>query len=220
MSGEGTAAVTQSAGTLPSLATLRTRVYAPLRDSERSFVETWYVDQLLNEAYIDLNARLRIKQVSLSSTATAGGVVAFPADMVEVISLWFGDTQAAFVDDATYDYYVNNSLDTGSVIYAHVFGTDISTYPVQASAAYVLNYVARPTEMVGETDTPSDLTFELVPRIVNYARAYAKWQEGEFEEGNQFMALYEQGLPGSPRNAYRYRPGSPTLIPEQGPFDA
>jgi hypothetical protein len=222
MSGEGVAGYTPSASALPTLAQLRSRVYAPLRDSERSFVEPWFVDQLLNEAYLDLCARLRLYEKTATGTVAAAGIITYPTDLVEVKNLWLATATlpVQFVDADTFLAWANPATDAPYRDIARVTGATFETYPSAEGIDYTLEYVARPTEMVAESDTPALLTIELVPRIVNYARAYAKWQEGESQEGDKFMALFEQGLPGAPREAWRRNPGPFTMIPEAGPFDA
>ena len=222
--GEGVVAGTQAASALPSLVTLRARVYAVLRDSDRSYIEPWFVDQLLNEAYLDLNARLRLKKVTATGTTSTTGTVAYPSDLIEVQNFWIEGIEPGFVDDDTFLSYAQR----GAVPYggggfastlARVNGTTIETYPILAWMDYELEYVGRPTEMVQENDTPSALTIELVPRIVSFARAHGKFAEGEGEEGAAYMAMYEQGLPGSPREMFRRRVGPMSLIPEPSTFD-
>lgn len=217
-SGEGVAVVTQAASALPTLAQLRALVYAPLRDSERSFIESWFVDAMLNEGYIDLCSRLRIKKVESSATADSSGDITFPTDMVYPYELWFGDVAVQFTDDATFDWFAQQNAPITGIL-ARVSSTKIETFPAQTSESYMLRYYARPTTMTSDTSTPDELTLELTPRIVNYARAHAKWQEGEMEEGNQYMAMYEEGLPARVRNANRYRPGPLTVIPEISPME-
>lgn len=221
---EGVVAGAQAAGALPSLAQLRARVYAPLRDSEMSYIEPWFVDQLLNEGYLDLNARLRLKKVTATGTTSTTGTVAYPSDLIEVQNFWIEGINPGFVDDDTYLSYA----EAGGIPYggggsvttlARVNGATIETYPAVTLADYALEYVGRPTEMVAESDTPSTLTLELVQRIVNYARAHAKFAQSENEEGAAYMAMYEQGLPGAPREMFRRRVGPMSLIPEAGPFD-
>lgn len=225
MPSEGVASVTYSSG-LPTLSQLRELVYVPLRDSERTFVEAWTVDALLNEAYLDLNARLRLYQKSATGTTSATGTVAYPTDLVEMIDFWIGSVRPEFMDD---DSFKSFSVPATSTPYgvggyattiARVFNQTIETYPALTSTAYTLEYVARPTLMTADSDTPTQLTRELVPRIVSYARAYAKWQEGEQADGDRYWQIYEEGLPGRPRMKNRMRPQTMTLIPDVGPFDA
>lgn len=225
MAGEGVAGVTQAAAALPSLAKLREWVYGPLRDSAGEFVEPWFVTDMLNEGYLDLNARLRLNKQTVTGTTTADGEITYPADALEFDNLWINSLPANFVDDDTFlsfqqygvQPYDGNS-NTATLARINTGTGKIETYPAAASLAYVLEYVARPTLMSAESDTPSVLTRELVPRIVNYARAHCYWQDGKEAEGARAMALYEQGLPGAPREAFRRRPYPMNLIPEAGPF--
>jgi len=221
---EGVVAGAQAAGALPSLVNLRARVVAPLRDSEMSYIEPWFIDQLLNEGYLDLNARLRLKKSTATGTTSSTGTILYPTDLVELQLLQIEGITPEFVDDDTFWSFASR----GGIPYggggfattlARVNGLTIETYPVVTFADYLLEYVARPVEMVAESDTPSELTLELVQRIVNYARAHAKFAQSESEEGAAYMAMYEQGLPGSPREAFRRRVGPMSLIPESGPFD-
>lgn len=219
---EGVPAVTEVTGQLKNLEQLRALVYVPLRDNERDFVEPWFVDAMLNEAYLDLNARLRIKRKTATGSSSASGVITIPTDFVEEIDLWFDDPaiQPEFTSDGVFNSYAKRGFSTPVHYLARVFGNTIETYPEIASAAYTLEYVARPVEMAVDTDTPVELLPEMTPRLVNYATAKAKWQEGEVEEGNQYMAQYEAGLPGPPRMTNYLRPAPMTMFPAPGPFDA
>jgi hypothetical protein len=223
--GEGVAGGAQGVGLLPSLVMLRNLVYVPLRDAEQSFVEPWFVDAMLNEAYLDLNARLRINKKVATGTTSSTGTIAIPTDLVEHQNLFVEETPVQIVDDDLYKSYER----TGNTAYGQAdaavvlarlnyFSSVIETWPQVVSSAYVWEYVARPGEMEAESDTPAKLTKELCPRLVSYARAHAKWQEGEEAEGSKYMALYEQGLPGAPREAFRRNPAPMALIPEPGPF--
>jgi hypothetical protein len=207
---------------LKNLGQMRELVYVPLRDNERSFVEPWFVDAMLNEALLDLNARLRIKRASVSGTSDANGAIAIPSDFVEVTDLWFDDPaiQPELTNDAVFNSYAKRGYSSPANYLARVYGAFIQTYPQIESADYTLEYVARPTLLDLDTDRPTDLSPEMTPRLVAYAQAKAKWQEGETEEGNQYMAMYEAGLPGAPRMTNYLRPAPMTMFPAPGPFDA
>lgn len=206
---------------LKNLGQLRELVYIPLRDNERDFVEPWFVDAMLNEALLDLNARLRIKRAAASGTSNASGVITVPTDFVEVLELWFDDPaiMPEFTNDSIFNSYAKRGTSTPANYLARTFGATIETYPEIELADYTLEYVARPTLLTSDTDQPVDLSPEMTPRLVAYAQAKAKWQEGEVEEGNQYMAMYETGLPGAPRMTNYLRPAPMTMFPVQGPFD-
>ena len=212
-------------GALPNLVKLRTLVYAALRDTERSFNEPWFVDEMLNEGYLDLNARLRLNKQEASGTTEADGEVPFPTDLVEIESLYISASPVSFMDDDSFLSFQQSNVmpytanDVTAILgRVHQGTSKIETFPAAVSEPYVLEYIARPATMEAESDTPEILTKELIPRIVNYARAYCKWQEDAEAEGSKFMALYEQGLPGAPRDAFRRKPFPLSMIPESGPF--
>jgi hypothetical protein len=209
---EGVAVVTVSASALPTLSKLRSLVYAVLRDDERSFVEPWFVDAMLNEAYIDLVARLRLKPTEITSTTSATGTITVPTDYIELIDLWIGVEAVSWVTDPAYQFFAVPQSNVDGILARMDGQTTIETYPAQVSKAYTLRYAARPVEMLVDQDTPATISRELTPRLVNYARAYAKWQEGMNDEGDRFMALYEQGLPMSPRDQFKLRPAAPDLF--------
>lgn len=216
--GEGVAVVTQSSPNLPTLTRMRSLVYAVLRDDERSFVEPWFVDAMLNEAYIDIVARLRLKPTEVSSTTSSTGTITVPLDYIELIDLWIGTNKVDFIPDPTFQFFAVPGANIDTIIARMDGQSTIETYPAQASKAYTLRYAARPEEMVGEQDAPTAISRELVPRIVNYARAHAKWQEGMEDEGAKYMALYEQGLPVAPRDQFKLRPAAPDLFVVDTPF--
>lgn len=224
---EGVVSGSQSFTQLKTRAQLRDLVYAPLRDSERTFVEPWFVDEMLNEAYLDLNARLRLTRATATGTTSSTGEITLPVneDFIEVLQLWVGTTPVTMHDDYTFNSYeaagVTPYMSTNSIAILGRMSMDrlkIETYPQAVTTDYTLEYVKRPESMALDTDKPTSLAPEMQPRLVAYARAHAKWQEGEIVEGNQYMAQYEQGLPGSPRMTNNLRPASMTLIPEPGPF--
>lgn len=219
---EGVVAGAQSFSQLKTLAQLRALVYAGLRDSNHSFTESWFVDAMLNEAYLDLNARLRLNQETDTGTTSATGTIAYPSDLVEVVNLWITDANETAVPYIMVDNEKFLSWSRpGEAPYvniARVWNGSIETFPEAQSLDYTLEFVGRPASMDADTDTPAILDPEMQPRLVAYARAHAKWAEGMIQEGNQDMAIYEQGLPGSPRMTNKIRPASLQLIPEAGPF--
>jgi len=204
---------------LPTLTQMRDRVFNRLRDSERVFVTAAEVDQYLNEAVMDLNARLRLSRTSVDATSSTTGTVTYPTELVEIESLWFDDQPVQFVNDETFDSYALAGVEPYTYI-ARVSGDTIYTYPALISLPYTLKYISRPAALMSnDSDTPSIIPPELTPRLVWYAIAEAKWKEGEAAEAERFMQLYVEGLPGRPRGAHRMRPAPVTLTVEPGPFD-
>lgn len=220
--GEGVVVGAGPSGSVSGLCTLTELIentFAVLRDSERSFVTEPEVIGWLNKAYLDINARLRLKQTKATGTTASDGTIDFPSDFIEMISLWFSGVPVAVVDDAVFESWA----EPGSIPFvnlARAFNNKIETYPVQANAAYTLRYVARPALMVAATDQPTSLTPELCDRLWRYAASLSKSREGETQEAQTYMDEYLEGLPGRPRVAHRMRPASVSLIPQPGPFDA
>ena len=209
---------------MSTLADLKRRVYSVLRDSEKSFVADQDVEDLLNEASLDLSARLRLLRKQVASTTSATGTVALPTDFIEPV--WFSvlpdstaDAQEVveFVDDAVFDSWrLGEGIPPRQL--ARVFGGVIETYPVVVSLAYTLRYVYTPAILDSAADLAA-VPAELQVRLVNYARAHCKYKEGELEEGDRYLALYEAGLPGSPTSGRRERPGPFNLFPATGYWD-
>lgn len=225
MSGEGTVTGLSNpnapaAEDLCTLVELRESVFDFLRDTDRVFITETMVNGWLNEAYVDLNARLRLKQTTLEGTTDADGVFAAPSDFVEMISLWFTDVPATVVDDTVFESYAEpaiHSLDN-DVILVRFFNGSFETYPAVTSADYKLRYVARPTLMAQNSDQPTALTPELCLRLKRYALSQGYQKEGEGQLAAAAMAEYLEGLPGRPRMGHRMRPAPINLIPSPGPF--
>ena len=220
---EGVVVGSQSFTQLKTLGQLRELVYAPLRDSERQFVVPAFVDAMLNEAYLDLNARLRIYEKTQTGTTSSTGTITIPSDMVEIVELWITDTSSVnirieVVSNETFNTWAKPATDNPFAYIARSWVGTIQTYPALNDLDYTLEYIARPAAMVEDADTPSILDPEMQNRLIYYARANGKWQEGEMDEGNQLMAMYAEGLPGRPRMTSKVKQGAVQLFPEPGPF--
>lgn len=202
---------------------MQTRVRYVLRDSEAAFVSDAAITTWLNEAYLDLVARLRLNKAEVTGTTAAGGTVSVPTGYIETISfsvLVSGDstqTMVRFVDDDVFDSW-RLVGDTPDAIFARIFNGTLETYPTQASVSYTWRYVKKPTALTSASDEPT-LPEELHIRLINYARAHAKFQEGELDEGDRYMAMYETGLPGPPLAGHREMPGPINLVPELNWYD-
>lgn len=208
------------AAALCTLFDLTEETFDFLRDTDRVFVTETMVHRWINEAYLDLNARLRLKQSSVDGTTSDAGVITLPTDFVEMMSLWFTSTPATVVDDYVFESYsepATTVLDSNTILVRY-FGGQFETYPVVISDDYTLRYVARPTLLSANGDQPTALTPELCVRLRKYALAEAYQKEGEGQLAAAAMAEYLEGLPGRPRAGHRQRPASIDLIPSPGPF--
>lgn len=200
---------------------LREQVFGLTRDTERLFVTENMVNNWLNEAYLDINARLRLLQAEATGTTDSNGFIPFPSDFVEMITLWIGDNPAFVVDDTVFESYSEPGLITlQDKILVRAFSSNFETYPATNGLDYTLRYVARPTLMVEDEDQPTAITPELCPRLWKYAIAEARRKEGETQDAEMYMNEYLEGLPGRPRVQHRMRPAPVSLLPEPGPFDA
>ena len=206
---------------LPTLEEMRDRVFYVLRDSERAFTTATEIDYWLNEGYLDINARLRLNQKEATGTTDATtGTVTLPSDYLEHVDFWIGDVHPVFVDHDVFLSWEESgeSLETAEAI-SRVWNGYIETYPLTTSEAYTLYYIGQPTQLTAAGHQPSSLTPELAVRVINYARAQAKWKEGEADEGDRYYSLYTEGLPGQPRLTHRKHPGRVDFIPDASPFE-
>lgn len=197
---------------------MKASVYSVLRDSEKTFVADAQVGEWLNEAYLDLCARLRNYRKEASGSLDSNGKVAKPVNYLELQFMAIKASGAdryqelTFVDDFVFNSYELNGV-TPSAPIARVFDGYIETYPAQANALYKMRYAAKPTPLDKAGDQPV-LPEELHVRMVNYARAHAKYQEGEGSEGDRYLMLYAEGLPSATIGVIGDRPGPLNITPE------
>ena len=141
------------AWTSKDLTALQNDVYAALRDSERVFTTATTVTSWLNEAYLDLCARLGVPQVTATGSTGAGGTILLPSDLMEVKRLYVNDEPITWVDSETFLSYSMPGDTPDKTIYRIWDGT-IETYPIAATEAYTLEYIGTPTQMSSGTDKP------------------------------------------------------------------
>lgn len=202
-----------------NLAQIRSRVRSVVRDTAGAFITDAEITEWTNEAQLDLVARMELLQKQAAGV-TAGNTIALPADLLDVISLRLGtaDGNVAFVDtDTWFDF--SDAGATPPKTLGRPFGNNLELYPTPTTGtAYSLRYVVKPAPLVNDSDTP-EIPEELHVRLVNYDRAHAKIKAAELQEGNTYMALYEAGLPSSPRGKRRQFPGPLSLAPVPGVID-
>lgn len=194
---------------------MQNETYAALRDSERAFFDIDDVKAWLNEAYLDIAARLRLPEDTVTGTTDEDGLISYPSSLLVPRRLIVDEELMTWV---TSDVFLSHQLaGTGESMF-RIWDDVIETYPVADTMDYTLEFISRPTEMSGDSDTASDIPGELDPRLVFYARATAKLIEGELNEYNIWFDRYERGLPGPPRPLARSMPGPLALIPESNPL--
>lgn len=210
---------------MATFTTLEASVFAVLRDSEKAFVTSAEVKEWLNEGYLDLVARTGILKKSTSSTTSSTGTVALPADFVRVASKdgFYVATGTSTVESPLFtrsDIYLGwkNSTSTPHRTLYRIFGANIETYPIVASKAYTLEYVYKPTALSAGGDIPA-IPEELHVKLVHYARAHAKYKEGELQEGDRYFGMYEMGLPPTIPDTERDFPGPIDFVPVPSYWD-
>lgn len=203
---------------LKTRAELNADVFYALRDTEKAFISDTMVNLWLNQAYLDLCARLRIPEATATGTSSSVGVIPLPTDIVEPKNLIVDDQRMTWVPHDTWLAYDVPDV-TPTVPIFRIFGSNIQTLPTAVSEAYSLEYVKQPTEMTADGSFPSELQPEMLKKLVMYARAEAKVIEGELEEADRYKAEYERGLPDVPRMTYKRVAGPPDLWVGAGPFE-
>lgn len=188
-----------------------------LRDESRSFVTNDDVLDWLNEAYFDLNARMRF--LRSEALGTASGDITFPADpaVLEILSLRLGTDDVDFVDDDVFNSWSDDGATPANTL-GRVFERVIQLYPSPTASDYTLRYVREPTQLVEDTDVP-ELPEHLQVKLIRYAQAQAFLKMDQSNEFTAFLGMYEQGLPPPPGVAKPINPGPLQVSYEKGPFD-
>lgn len=206
-----------------TLKQLRDRVYFTLRDSDRQFAMPEMIDYWLTEGYLDICSRLRLNKAEVTGSTTSTSTIPFPTSYIEVDNegLSLGTVVAMEVTSDQFDSYAipNNTVDY--IIY-RVFNGNLELYSTSlttASTPYKLRYVKVPTKPSLDTDVFSALPAELEVRLINYARAHARYMSGDMDDGDRYMAIYRAGIPDYPRASQRFGHGPAQMVPMPGVFD-
>jgi hypothetical protein len=187
-----------------------------LRDSEAVFITDAMIGEWINEAYRDLCARLPLLRKDATGTTSSTGTITLPADFTQLLSLRIDDASGdtfvtpVWVTDDIFLSYRSPDVIPGATLY-RIFEGLIETWPQQESLTYFIEYIYKPTDISGSTE-PS-IPEELHVKIINYARAHAKYVDGELNEGDRYMALYTENLPLAPSSMRRERPGPFDFVP-------
>jgi hypothetical protein len=197
---------------------METSVFAVLRDTSKTFVLSTEVKEWLNEAYLDMVARTGLLRKQATGSTSATGTVTLPSDFINMTSFWVAsddpsiNDEPEFVRDDIFLSHRNNNTTLDTTIF-RIFNGVIQTYPALVSSSYVLEYVYKPPALSAGGDVPL-IPEELHVKLIHYARAHAKWKEGEETEGDRYYSLYNQGLQPVPADAARREnPGPFDLVP-------
>jgi hypothetical protein len=206
------------------LGDMKNQVWSVVKDSG-SFITPDDIIGWVNEAQMDLAARLGLSQEEISSTTPAGFTIALPPtpssqdQVVKVTSLrLFPDDDVEFVASENWGAWKDEDgtpLHTIGRIYNGV----IELYPTpNTGTAYELRYESLPPPLANDDDA-STLPHHLHPRLVYYARAMALLKAGEMGAADRFQQMYENGLPAPDLGKAKLQPGPFTMTFEPGPWD-
>lgn len=202
---------------------LQDRTYDVLRDSAKVFVTITMVKAWINEAYLDVNARLGILRKNVDDTFDANGKDVLPADFIRQTNMRIqGDTATSYrapaiVSDETFFSWKNLGSTPGTTL-VRFFGGSIETYPAAASKLYSMEYVYKPTALSADGDIPA-LPEELHIKLQNYARAMGHLVEDDQENASLYFSLYNEGLPTAPNAIERDYPGPFGFVPASSYWD-
>lgn len=201
---------------MPSMTELREKVFSVVQDSARNYITEGDVDQWLLEGIEDLTSRLHIIQDSETGTTT-DNTLTIPANFSEPIWLKItnsgsDDDFVQWVDEDQWNSYQEQGASPFRRM-ARVFNGQIEIYPTPDSGtAYELRYWAIGSDLTGLNVTHRQ-------RIVYYASARARLKEHDSGDYQEYMSLYERGLP-APNDFSSNSPVMPDAVSmEAGPFD-
>jgi hypothetical protein len=187
-----------------------------LRDSEAVFITDAMIGEWINEAYRDICARLPLLRKDATGTTSTTGRITLPSDFISIQTLRIDDDSGetfntpVWVPDDIFLSYRNPDVIPGATLY-RIFEGTIETWPQQEELEYFLEYTYKPADISGSTEPL--IPEELHVRLINYARAHAKYVEGELQEGDRYMALYVENLPLASSSMRRERPGPFEMVP-------
>jgi len=196
---------------------MRTRVRRVLRDADSKFITDGEIDDLLNEAQLEIATRTLAIQEETTGTLSVYQL-ALPADFISVVTFRFTDDTVEWVDNEVFNSW-KDAGDTPPHTLGRIFESKFEFYPTpSASTAYTHRYARTPTVLDNDTDTP-EVMLSFQHNMVRYAQAHCKMKDGEPGEFQAFMSMYDSGLPMTKGPSSNHRPGPITLHYEPGPFD-
>lgn len=188
-----------------------------LRDSGGGFISDDDLVAWTNEAQTDIAARTQVLHDSV--TGTTSGTIPLPTDpaLIEIIELLLGTDRVAFVDSVTFNSFTDQGIAPGTTI-ARVFETDIELYPTPSASVYVLRFSKIPNPLVNGSDE-HELPPQFERKLIEYPVAQGKYKDGATDEGDRWLARYEQGLPGVSIGREKYFTGPLFVTRESNIWD-
>lgn len=195
-------------------------VYRHIQDSQRAFVKEEDVQGWLNQALIDVDARLRFTRSEATGVTDGTNLIdlADTATLVEPLSLRLGTDDVVFVSDDDWNDWADAGGSPPSTL-GRVFNGMIELFPTpDNSTAYTFRYLAEPPALVNHSDSPT-LPKHMHPKLVAFAAAEACYQDGNLALGDRKREEYLENLPSLPTGASKLIPGPLTVGWTPGPFD-
>lgn len=201
-----------------TLAELTARVRSMLPDADGDFVTDSDIENFINEAYLDIADRIDGVEQEFTGTVSGNTITLPPSgatSIKRVESLRIDDEEVVFVDDATFNSYLDADVDPDFTI-ARVFDQTVELLP-DADGDYVLRCVIIPAAMTA-SDT-QELPVWCERKLVDFGCYRGLVKMDEMRRAESFIATYEQGLPAPTIGKDRGIPGPLTLAPMIGTFD-
>jgi hypothetical protein len=167
------------------------------RDSGGHFLTPQDYLDWCNEAQTDLVARLELFEQEATALTDGTNAISFPVDpeLIEIQELLLDDTdRVEFIGSSLWNQLTDAGTTTVHTL-ARVYDEHIEFYPTPETGVTVtIRYKRLPTVLTaGESDI--EVPRQLERKVVEYMKAQARFKDGDFAAGNNWLGLYEQGLP-------------------------
>lgn len=200
-----------------TLGQMRHRVRRTLRDSDEKFITPAEIDDLLNEAQLEIATRTLALQHETTGTLSVYQL-ALPSDYISIVTFRFGTDTVEWVDNEVFNSWKDDSAVPGHTL-GRIFDNNFEFYPTPAaSTAYTYRYAKTPIILDNDADTP-EIPHQYHNNMVRYAQAHCKMKDGEPDEFQAYLTMYDAGLPPTKGPTINHRPGPMTIRFNPGPFD-
>jgi hypothetical protein len=187
------------------------------RDSAGNFVTDNDYLAWCNEAQTDIVAREQLLEQEATTTTDGTNALEFPTDpaLVEIQTVLIGsDDWATIVDNVTFDIAVTQALSPDPTL-VRVYDEHIEFYPTPETGLTVTIHYKRLPNPVTEAADTIEVPAQLERKVLEYMKAQACFKSGEFDQGNNWFSLYEQGLrkPSDGRERFFTKPVTVSRMP-------